>query len=326
MLVSALLLVLGIGILVLAGDLFVRGAEGLAQKLHIPTFLIGLTIVAFGTSAPELVVGVRAALAGSGDIALGNIVGSNVANILLVLGLPAIIAFVPTETKGGLFNCLLMLLATAGFVLLGLDGSYDFLDGILLFSAIIVYLIAQLIAERFAKTRSETLQHAQEVIEEAGKGGWGLPLLLLGAGLVGLPLGAELIVKNASSLAAAIGVPDAVVALTMLAFGTSLPELATVIAAVARKDAGLAVGNIIGSNLFNLLAVGGASAIAGILILPEQFLWLDFWVMGAAAILLFLLIALRWRLTRMMGLAWLLAYGIYISALFWLNLSTGSVG
>ncbi len=300
------LLILGLAILLISGDLLVRGAVGLATALKIPALVVSLTVVAFGTSAPELVVTVQAVMSDAAGIALGNIIGSNIANVLLVLGLPALIYPITTYVDGLRRHATVMLAATAAFsVLAYYRGDIDFGAGVILFSGIIAYVLYLWVSA----LRDGADPVIDEVAEYADASGlnW-KTILFLVAGLVGLPLGADLLVDNGRILAADLGVRDALIGLTIVAFGTSLPELATVVAAAFHKKSDVAIGGIVGSNIFNLLAVGGAAGLAGGAAFDDKSLALDIPAMIAAALAISVYIYTRRDIGRMTGLLFFAAY------------------
>lgn len=300
------LVIVGLIILLAAGDLLVRGAVGLAAALKIPALVISLTIVAFGTSAPELVVTVQAVLSGNDGIALGNIIGSNIANVFLVLGLPALIYPITTHVRGLRRHALFMLAATALFVAAAYFRGYiDTQIGAVFFSGIIVYILYMWI--RAISGGAEPV--IDEVEEYLGDGGVSLKtLIFLAAGLIGLPAGAHLLVTNGAALAADLGVREEVIGLTIIAFGTSLPELATVIAAALHRKSAVAIGGIIGSNIFNILAVGGAAGLAGTADFNRASLDLDIPVMVAAALAVSFYVFTRRDIGRLSGFIFFLLY------------------
>lgn len=244
------MLIAGIGMLLFCGDLLVRGAVALAVKLDIPALVIGLTIVAFGTSAPELVVSLRAALSGSPGIAIGNVVGSNIANVFLVLGLPALICATNCDQPFIRRNMFYVLGASLLFISLCFYDPLTFWHGVVLFALMIAFLIES--GRRAAKRSDPAAAIGSEAIELID-GVQGLPVQNFGiigcvvAGLIGLPLGAQMTVTSASTIAENFGVSEATIGLTIVALGTSLPELATTMSAALRKQAGLALGNVLGS-------------------------------------------------------------------------------
>ncbi|MEM9496175.1 MAG: calcium/sodium antiporter [Pseudomonadota bacterium] len=311
MVVTVALLILGLAILLIGGDLLVRGAVSLAAALKVPALLVSLTIVAFGTSAPELVVTVRAVLSGSDGIALGNIIGSNIANVMLVLGLPAVIYPITTHVTGLRRHAIFMLAATAAFVGLAYGrGFIDTASGGALFAGILVYVAYMWFR---AATGDKADPILDEVEEYAESGGISIKTLaFLAAGLIGLPVGANLLVDNGSALAANLGVRDELIGLTIVAFGTSLPELATVVAAAFHKKSDVAIGGVIGSNIFNLLAVGGAAGLAGTARFDPTSLAVDLPVMLLATAILSAFVLTRRDIGKFSGL---LMFGGYVGFL-----------
>lgn len=304
----------GFVILLFSGDFLVRGAVVLAIRLGVPALIIGLTVVAFGTSAPELVVSVRAILTGSSGIALGNVVGSNIANVLLVLSLPALIC--PTDCDQPLIkrNMFYVTAASILFIVLCFNGPLITWHGVILFGLIVLFLIE---SGRCMGSMSNSTSQDGSALEQID-GVPGLPasapimVLFLIVGIIGLPIGAELIVSNATEIARAFNISEAAIGLTIIAFGTSLPELSTTFAAAMRGHCGLAIGNVLGSNLFNILAVMGVTSMMAPIEIPENFLRFDLWVMLAATLAIVPFIILRAPITRLPAMAFICAYGIYI--------------
>ena len=310
------LLIIGLVILIIAGDIMVRGAAALARHWGIPSLIVGLTIVAFGTSAPELVVGVQAVLSGAGELASGNVVGSNVANVLLALGIPALIMAIPTNMSGVGRNSLVAVFATILFIGLAFLGNpLGRGQGAILFAGIVIYLVWMF---RLAKSGVE--DPILEEMTEIDEGEDGLPTntwlsaFYVVAGIVGLVLGGNLIVDNAVSIASTIGISETIIGLTIVAIGTSLPEIATVVVASYRGHSEVAIGNVLGSNVFNIFAVMGASALAGpVLIDPKMFVF-DFWVMLVAIIALLIFVMTRQPIGKKAGAAFVVAYILYMLA------------
>ena len=310
------LLIIGLVILIIAGDIMVRGAAALARHWGIPSLIVGLTIVAFGTSAPELVVGVQAVLSGAGELASGNVVGSNVANVLLALGIPALIMAIPTNMSGVGRNSLVAVFATVLFIGLAFLGNpLGRGQGAILFAGIVIYLVWMF---RLAKSGVE--DPILEEMTEIDEGEDGLPTntwlsaFYVVAGIVGLVLGGNLIVDNAVSIAGTIGISETIIGLTIVAIGTSLPEIATVVVASYRGHSEVAIGNVLGSNVFNIFAVMGASALAGpVLIDPKMFVF-DFWVMLVAIIALLIFVMTRQPIGKKAGAAFVVAYILYMLA------------
>lgn len=309
-------LIAGLALLTLCGDALVHGAVTLAVKLKIPAIIIGLTIVAFGTSAPELLIVVRSALEDLPGLALGNVIGSNIANMWLVLGVPALITALCCDQKYIGRNLTFMAFATAIFIALCFTGPLTLWHGIILLSLLGLFLI-----DCFARTRDHQKngdyvdEGAAEIISEAKEhksdSNQKIMALIL-VGLVGLVIGAELTIIGAVDIARAFGVSDATIGLTVVAVGTSLPELAATIMAAIRAHPALALGNAIGSNLFNILAVTGIAAIITPVKVDEVFLQFDLWVMAFATLAIIPFVFKRWKITRVVGLLFLLTYGAYI--------------
>ncbi|TRD22061.1 calcium/sodium antiporter [Palleronia caenipelagi] len=302
------LAILGLVILVVAGDFLVKGAVNLSLRLGIPALIVGLTVVAFGTSAPELLVSIDAVRKDVPGIAMGNVVGSNIANILLVLGLPALIYGFDTSDSHVQKHYVTMLLGSVLFIALAFTGTFTVWNALILLAVLTVILLDQ--ARIGLKQRNGT---SEEDLEGADPniGGWRIALFLA-LGLIGLPLGANLLIDNARVIAESFGVSDAVIGLTLVAVGTSLPELATTIAAARNKEADVALGNVLGSNLFNLLAIIGITGLVGDVPVGEQFLRLDLWVMLGASLVLAPFIFTHARMTRPVGLAFCALYLTYL--------------
>ncbi|MEL7489932.1 MAG: calcium/sodium antiporter [Pseudomonadota bacterium] len=311
--IAIALIILGLAVLLISGDLLVRGAVGLATALRIPALIVSLTIVAFGTSAPELVVTVQAVISDKAGIALGNIVGSNIANIWLVLGFPAIIYPITTHVSGLRRHAVVMLAATSAFAAFAyFRGAIDPMAGAILFGGIVTY-VGYMWVRAVSGGDDHLLDEVAEYSETSGVS-WKTILFLI-AGLIGLPLGANLLVNNGAALAANLGVRDELIGLTIIAFGTSLPELATVVAAAFHKKSDVAIGGVVGSNIFNLLAVGGAAGLAGGAVFDPKSLAFDLPVMIAAAIAVSLYIFTRKDIGRLSGLIFAVAYIAFIAAL-----------
>ena len=309
----------GVALLLMCGDVLVRGAVALAVKLGIPTLVIGLTIVAFGTSAPELVVSLRAALSGVPGIAIGNVVGSNIANVLLVLGLPALIYATDCDQPFIRRNMAYVISASLLFILLCLAGPLVFWHGMILFAAMMAFLIES--GRRASQTADTSAAVGEEAIEviDGVSGLPGRPLMIalfLAIGLIGLPFGATLTVSGAAVIAQNYGISDAAVGLTIVALGTSLPELATTITAAMRGYCGLVLGNVLGSNLFNILAIMGLTAMVAPVPVPDVIMRVDVWVMLAAALAITPFVLGRRNITRVPGLLFVLSYVLYIIYVF----------
>ncbi len=303
---------LGLVILLLAGDALVRGAVNGALRLGVPSLIVGLTVVAFGTSAPELLIAVQALRDNAPGIALGNVVGSNTANILLVLGIPALVAGLRTAECETRKSYIVMLMATVLFIGLAYLGPITWVHGLILLAALSLVLSDNL-REAMAHRRAGPNGAGGEIEGVDYSLPWTRIVFFTALGLVGLPLGADLMVDGAVNLARDFGVSERVIGLTLVAVGTSLPELATTVMAAVRRQADVALGNVIGSNIFNLLAIVGIASLFGTIPVDPQFLRADLWVMLAAAILIApFVFSKAMNLTRGWGILFTSLYGLYV--------------
>lgn len=307
---------LGLVILLLAGDALVRGAVNLSLRLGVPALIVSLTIVAFGTSAPELLIAIKAVQENAPGIALGNVVGSNTANVLLVLGIPALLATLHTSECNTRRNYVFMLLATLLFIGLAFCGTFTLLSGVILLSALSLVLInafRQARAHRRACGEACEEEEELEGLEEADPDMpyWKVSIYLL-LGLIGLPMGAHLLVDNATVIARTYGVSETVIGLTLVAVGTSLPELATTVMAALRRQADVALGNVIGSNMFNLLAIVGIATLFGEISVDPEFLEFDLWVMLGATLLLVPFVFFKRDITKIWGVILTVLYCTYV--------------
>lgn len=335
---TAVAFIVGVVALVFGAEWLVRGAARLAARTGLSPIVIGLTVVAFGTSAPELAVSLGAALGGESDIALGNVVGSNIANVLLVLGLSAV-------AGGGLYvaqrivriDVPIMIAASAAVLVLGLDGSLGRIDGAVLTITLISYITWLVVASRreAASTADEDHDGRRDADELADEYAEGLSaevlrpepvwrdLVLLVAGLALLVIGAQALVGAATDIATALGVSELVIGLTVVAVGTSLPEIATSVIAAARGQRDLAVGNAIGSNLFNLMAVLGISSVITPINVTEGARAFDLPFMLAVAVACLPIFVNGFVLKRWEGSVFL---GYYVAYLVWLGLKAAENG
>ncbi|NND23021.1 MAG: calcium/sodium antiporter [Silicimonas sp.] len=302
---------LGLLILLLAGDLLVRGAVNLALRLGIPALIVSLTIVAFGTSAPELLISIKAILDNAPGLALGNVVGSNTANILLVLGVPAIISRLHTARCDTRKSYVVMLMVSVGFVALCFLGPITWVDGLVLL-AVLAVILGDQAREALAHRRATALDEEDIEGVDPDMPVWKIAVFLI-LGLIGLPLGADILVDAALVIATNFGVSDSVIGLTLVAIGTSLPELATTVMAAIRRQADVALGNVIGSNVFNLLAIIGVASFFGSIPIDPAFLRFDLWVMlGASVLLAPFVFTKTLDMTRRWGVALSGAYVLYV--------------
>ena len=309
-------LVGGLALLAFAGDFLVNGAVSAANRLGVPHLVAGVFIVGFGTSAPEMVVAVDAAIKGYPAIAFGNIVGSNIANVWLVLGLPAIIAPLATGGYGEIRALLAMLAATAAWILISSLMPLNPVIGAAFVLALILYAIYTL------HVTGKAERAGVDVGIDADDPHLSLPrtIAYIAIGIVGLPVGAHLIVEGGAGIARSFHISEEVIGLTLIALGTSLPEIAAGISAAMRGRGSVVVGNILGSNLFNLLGAGGLVALVGSsapggLTLSQSFHAYDHWAMALAALTAALFIFTRSRVTRLAGMLLLLVYAVYIFGL-----------
>ena len=312
---TLLMLLAGFAGLVIGGELLVRGAVAIARRFGMSPLMIGLTLVGFGTSTPELVTSVQAALVGAPGISVGNVVGSNICNILLILGTAALLRPVAAQAAAFRRDGSALVIATALAVVAVLWGDIGRVVGIGFVLLLVGYIVFTYFAERDGNSPSATL-HAQEAEQAAPvEGGLWLAVLLFVVGLVLTVLGARLLVNAAIELSRTFGVSEAVIGLTVVAVGTSLPELVTSIVAAVRKHSDVAFGNIMGSNLFNLLGILGITAIVTPIPVPPEIARLDIWVMVAATALLLVVTITGWRVTRREGGLLVGSYAAYLGYL-----------
>jgi len=298
-------LILGVG-----AELMVNGSSRLALRLGISPLMVGLTVVAFGTSAPELAVSIESTLSGLSAIALGNVVGSNIANIGLILGVTALIHPIRIERDLIRHQIPVVIACSVLMGLLLLDGEIGRLDGVILCTGLLVYLVRS-----FSEARSAVAPEELElppIVAPRSAGGLPLNFVLVVLGLALLVFGSQIFVNNAVELARFLGISEAVIGLSLVAVGTSIPELATSATAALRKQSDLAVGNVVGSNIFNILCVLGITALLGS-ISGSQFEGLDFAIMLAFALLLLPFAGSGLVLSRLEGTLLLAAYCGYVA-------------
>lgn len=303
----------GLYVLLIGGDFLVKGAVALALRLGVPAFLVSLTIVAFGTSAPELLVSIQAVFDGVPGISLGNIVGSNIANVLLVLGVPAVLSTLAMRQLELRKSYLIMVIATLVFMALAFNGVFLWWSGAILLS-VLGFSLGESIKNAKSGSKEEAFAGDEDIDPEAAlQMSWLKIALLIFGGLVALPAGAHFLIKGATEIAIGFGVSDTIIGLTLVALGTSLPELATTVAAARKGQADVALGNVIGSNMFNVLAIAGITSLLAPIPVDPILLEQDIWIMLGATLLLAPFVFLKWNLGRLGGLAFVLAYGLYIS-------------
>lgn len=305
-----LYLAIGLVILVFSGDFLVKGGVQIANYLKVPKLIVGLTIVSIGTSAPELFVSLDAALNGSPDLSIGNVVGSNIANIGLILGITTLILPMPISKESSKINFPIMFGASLLLWFAALDLQLSFGDGVLFVSLLIIYIL-------FLTYRAKDKKNAQEEIEKPTIPIWQAILYVIIASF-GLYYGAELLVSSAQSIALYFGVSERIIGLTILAFGTSIPELATSVIAALKRQMDISVGNIIGSNIFNILSVLGITSIIKPINVHSAILSFDILFMIGIAVLLFLtmLPLSNGRINRVKGFLLFSFYILYVGLLF----------
>ena len=299
--------------LLMGGELLVRGALGLSRESKIPPVIVGMTVVAMGTSAPELMVSTFSTLSGYPGIAVGNVVGSNIANVLLVLGVPVLIYPIRCAQKGLARQTSLMIAVSLMFILMCAFEPISFWEGVLLLVVLATFLVLS--------TRGAQILPVEDAEEELERT-LGIPcdpatitfFILLG--VVMLPLGANLVVEGGVGIAENWGVSEAVIGLSLIALGTSLPELSTTVIAAFHRSSDVAIGNVVGSNLFNLLAILGITALLTDIPVDGRFLEFDLWVMFASSILLWMFVLAKAKIGRVWGLIFLGGYVWYLHAIY----------
>jgi cation:H+ antiporter len=306
-------LAIGMVLLLGGGEALVRGSVGVAMRLDISPLVIGLTLVGFGTSAPELVACIQAALAGAPGIAVGNIVGSNIANILLILGIAALITPIVTTREAFGRDGSVLIAASLALLAAVLAGAIGRWTGAALIAMLAGYLGYTYVTQRSTPDAAARVYTAE--VEEVAPRTASLAMLLLLAlgGIAGVVVGADLLVGAAIAVARDFGVSEAVIGLTLVAVGTSLPELATSVVAAFRRHGEVAFGNILGSNIFNALGITGATALVMPIAVPDEIIRLDVWVMMATAVLLVVFAVTGWRVSRREGAVCLIAYAAYLA-------------
>ncbi len=309
-------LIFGLLILIVSGEFLVRGAVGIAKKFQISTLVIGMTVISFGTSAPELIVSVNAAIGGHPEIAIGNVIGSNIANIALVLGITVLILPLIVDRNTKRIDYPMMLLAALLFAVFALNGSIDFLEGIILFIILVLFTYFLIRNSRKA-TKLLNSTGATKADEELGKTSQNMVVSLtyLAVGLIGLYFGAGWLVDGASSIALHFGMEERVIGVTVVALGTSAPELITSVVAAYRKEADISIGNLIGSNIFNIMAVIGIAAMIQPIEVSEATINIDMiWMIGITIALLPLMLIGK-KLGRFKGVMLISTYIVYIALL-----------
>ena len=313
-LIIAVQIIGGFFLLFFGGDWLVNGGVALARRFRISPLVIGMTIVAFGTSAPELLVSLVSAIKGSSGIAVGNVVGSNIANIGLILGLTSIICPIETDNRKVIVNGTVMILASLLLMLFAFHSGISRTEGIILFLCLILFTTVSI---KKGRTQGQDIDTEDNQQEKTMPILAALGLIILSCCM--LAFGADILVDGATTLASAMGVSDKVIGLTIVALGTSLPELAASVAAAFKKQMDISIGNIIGSNIFNILCVLGVSTSIKPIALEFTDYASDFWWMIGFSVFILIFTTLRkkkGRLGRTAGILFFLAYAIYAWSLF----------
>lgn len=309
-------LVLGLALLLGGAEFLVKGAAGLATRLGVSPFLIGLTLVGFGTSSPELVASLEGAFRGYPGIAIGNVVGSNIANILLILGVSGLVFPLVCDRNALKRDGAMMLVAAAAMAAVCVYGFLSREAGLAFLAALAVYLVYTYRADKKGNDGAGALHAAEaEFLTSGRKAGVLIELGMAAGGLIALVIGASLLVDAAVEIATKLGVSESVIGLTLVAVGTSLPELATSVLAAFRRKADIAIGNVIGSNIFNVLGIAGVVAVVKPVSVPADIASFDIWVMAAASILFMIFAWSGARIGRVEALLLLLGYGAYVTFL-----------
>jgi len=310
-----LLLILGLATLVVTGDLLVRGAVGLSTRMGIPPLVIGLTVVAFGTSAPELVVSLSAAAEGAPGLSIGNVVGSNITNILFVLGVPALFFAIDCKQTGLRRSTTFMVMITVLLIVLSLDQTISFADGLLLVALLVAYLVYNGVEANRMRKKGQAIEDIIEEIDDAPDDTRKITIYLL-IGIIGLPLGGKLTTDSALAIAAVMGVAESTVGLTIVALGTSLPEFAAGMAAALRRQSAVAIGNAVGSNIFNILSIVGVTSMIIPLHVDTNFLTFDYWVMLLVSAALLPIVYMHRSIGKFEGLIMAALYLMYLFFVF----------
>ena len=328
--VSILMATVGLLFLLGGGEVLLRGAASLAVCLGLSPLLIGLTVVAAATSMPELVVTVTSGIEGVPDLGVGNVIGSNIANILLILGTAAVLWPIATRPEHVMRDGMVLLTATVLFTAFAFTSTVGRLEGSLMLVALVLYLVfsyfndrringkrsaeaAQAAADQDSAARDAALKDERRIEKAPARPGLLMAMIFVVTGVGALVGGSHLLVDGAEDIARALGVSDAVIGLTLVAVGTSLPELATAIVAGMRRHSEIALGNVLGSNLFNLLLVLGVLGFIIPFQVAEEMLSFDVWVMVGAVVVLLPVMMTGWRIGRREGAAFLIAYGVYVA-------------
>jgi cation:H+ antiporter len=308
---AIVVLIAGFAVLFYSADCLVRGALAAAYKSNVSPLLVGIVIVGFGTSLPEFIISVQAASVGSAGLAHGNIIGSNIANIFLVLALPALIFPIATDAPRMRITSIVMLACTIAWIGVSLVFGLTEWVGVVFLVVLLVYVLVS-----WSVARKDTTEDTKEETRIMNTPAWRMIMLIL-IGLVGLPLGSRLLLDAGISLGEELNASETIIGLTVLAFGSSLPELGACIAAAVRKQSDVAMGNVLGSNIFNILGAGGVVALLEPrTVLSPEFTAFSNWAMAAAAVLAVLVVFSQRRVGILTGFVFLVCYALYLAGLY----------
>ena len=312
MILNCLLIILGFILLIKGADLLVDGASGIAKKFHIPEIIIGLTIVSIGTSMPELFVSITSAIDGLEDISLGNVIGSNICNLLLILGLSATINPIIFKKETRIIEIPMNLGITILFLILcNIGNEVSRIDSVILITLFVAFIIYTIIIAKKGDEPNE------EVVENKKQRKTIWNIIFITIGIIALKFGGDFVVENAEAIAKHFNISEKIIGLTIVAIGTSLPELVTSVTAAIKKDSDIAIGNIIGSNIFNmLLIIGAASAINPIKYNTSYNLQMIILIVGTFVLGLFPYTDKKDEMTRSNGITYLMLYALYMVVLF----------
>lgn len=313
-------IIIGLSVLIVGGEFLVKGAVGVAAKARLSTLVIGVTVVSFGTSAPELFVSLKAAFSGNPEIVIGNVIGSNIANLALVLGVTVLIFPMPVSRNTIKFDWPVMMLGSSLFFLFGLNLIIDFWEGALLFSILICFVWFLIYNSRKnnkdhqESEEDEKIYNSEDLPIKKRPLAYYLGFILLG--LLGLYFGAQWLIDGASNLGRSFGLSNHVIAITIVAFGTSVPELVTSVVAAYKKEMDISVGNLVGSNIFNIMAVLAITAMVKSVTIEKSVLFWDMIWMLIISIVLLPMMSYKRKIGRLSGVVLLGAYFSYIYLLF----------
>ena len=302
----------GLVLLTIGAELLIRGATAMARQFGVSELLIGLTLVGFGTSTPELVSSVQAAFAGSPGVAVGNVVGSNIANILFILGLSAAIAPFAVDQKAFRRDGFVCLAATLMAVGVSMTGEFGRLAGAAFLAAITLYIVFAFLSERRQPNSPLAEKHLADAAKVQGPKTIWLDIIMAIGGLALLVGGAKFLVTGSINIAASLGVSETIIGLTIVAIGTSLPELVTSVMAAFRGKSGLALGNVVGSNIYNIFGILGLTAVIHPVAAPAEIVAFDNWVMLGATLMMMIFTMSKSRLSRAEGVLMAVAYMLYL--------------